>query len=492
MRSATWLATLGAALGAQALSTEEWQKQSIYQVLTDRFARTDLSTDACANLNDYCGGTWQGIISKLDYIQNMGFTAIWISPIVKNLEGYSTDGSGYHGYWAQDIYSLNANFGTAEDLKQLSAELHNRGMYLMVDVVTNHMGYLGCGDCVDYSVFHPFGSQDYYHPFCLIDYADEDSVRNCWMGSNTVSLPDLRTEDADVQAEYNRWVADLIATYGIDGLRADSVLEVGKDFWANFSEAAGQYIVGETYDGDPAIFPDWLNYLPGVMNYAQFYWVQRAFQSSAATMGELLDGVNTMKGQMATGTLGTFLENHDQARFPSLTADVALIKNAIAFTVLADGIPIVYYGQEQQFGGGSTPDNREALWTTGWDTSHELYGWIASLNQIRNQAVYAAGDGYVGYQAVPTSPDGHTLALRKGPLVSVHTNVGSGGGAYAVTLGADFTGFAAGQALTEVMGCTTTTTTADGSGALAFDMGPTTKVFVPSDLIAGSGICGGK
>jgi len=77
---------------------------------------------------------------------------------VENLSGSSTDGQSYHGYWAQDIYAVNSNFGTAASLKALSAALHSRGMYLMVDVVTNHMGYLGCGTCVDYSVFNPFNS----------------------------------------------------------------------------------------------------------------------------------------------------------------------------------------------------------------------------------------------------------------------------------------------------------------------------------------------
>jgi alpha-amylase len=78
--------------------------------------------------------------------------------VVENLSGNSADGESYHGYWAQDIYSVNSNFGTAADLKALSDALHAKGMYLMVDVVTNHMGYLGCGTCVDYSVFNPFNS----------------------------------------------------------------------------------------------------------------------------------------------------------------------------------------------------------------------------------------------------------------------------------------------------------------------------------------------
>lgn len=71
--------------------------------MTDRFARTDGSTSSSCDLNVYCGGTWQGLINKLDYIQQMGFTAIWISPVVQNVQGVTSDGDSYHGYWAQRI-----------------------------------------------------------------------------------------------------------------------------------------------------------------------------------------------------------------------------------------------------------------------------------------------------------------------------------------------------------------------------------------------------
>jgi Alpha amylase, catalytic domain len=77
---------------------------------------------------------------------------------VENLSGNSGDGEAYHGYWAQNINAVNTNFGSESDLIALSAALHARGMYLMVDIVTNHMGYLGCGTCVDYSRFTPFNS----------------------------------------------------------------------------------------------------------------------------------------------------------------------------------------------------------------------------------------------------------------------------------------------------------------------------------------------
>lgn len=128
-----------AVAGVGALNAEEWQKQTIYQVVTDRFARApsddsglgipnppDSDAD-CPAPKQYCGGSWQGIIDKLDYIQGMGFTAIWISPVIENTENASTEYS-YHGYWPRNFYALNHHFGTEEDLIGLSDALHARGM----------------------------------------------------------------------------------------------------------------------------------------------------------------------------------------------------------------------------------------------------------------------------------------------------------------------------------------------------------------------------
>lgn len=81
-------------VSVSALSAAEWRSQTIYQVMTDRFARTDGSTTAPCSTAEatYCGGTWKGIAQKLDYIQGLGATAVWISPFVKNVMGNSRDG----------------------------------------------------------------------------------------------------------------------------------------------------------------------------------------------------------------------------------------------------------------------------------------------------------------------------------------------------------------------------------------------------------------
>lgn len=151
----------------------------------------------------------------------------------------------YHGYWAQDLYSLNSHFGTTDDLKQLSKALHDRGMYLMVDVVVNHYGANMAPGSVDYSQFNPFNTADKFHSYCPVDYNNATSVVKCWLGDTKVPLPDIKTEDSGVRDTFNGWVKDFVSTYGIDGLRIDTLLHVEKDFWPGFGSAAGCYLLGE-------------------------------------------------------------------------------------------------------------------------------------------------------------------------------------------------------------------------------------------------------
>ena len=206
-----------------------------------------------------------------------------------------------------------------------------------------------------------------------------------------------------------------------------------------------------------------------------------------------MNGINEMKSDCADTTLlGSFLENHDNPRFPSYTSDLSLAKNAITFAMLADGIPIVYEGQEQHLSGSGTPYNREAIWLTDYSTTAPLYTWIAGVNQIRNHAVYEDGS-YVTYKAYPVYSDSSTIVMRKGDtnyqIISVFTNLGASGASYTLTLPSSDTGFTDSQAVTEVMSCTAYTT--DSSGNLAVSMASgLPRVFYPTAQLTGSGICG--
>lgn len=83
----------------------------------------------------------------------------------------------------------------------------------MVDIVVNHNGWNGAMSSVDFSQFHPFDNASYYHNACSVNYSDQWSIENCWIGDDKVALPDLRTEDQAVLDKYNVWIKDLVTNY---------------------------------------------------------------------------------------------------------------------------------------------------------------------------------------------------------------------------------------------------------------------------------------
>ena len=154
------------------------------------------------------------------------------------------------------------------------------------------------------------------------------------------------------------------------------------------------------------------------------------------------------------------------------------------------GIPIIYQGQEQHYAGKGTPRNREALWSSGYSDSSELYLWITRLNGIRARAVFQ-DDGYLTYNSRPIYSGSHTIAMRKGnpgsQVVGVFTNVGSSSSATAA-LSSSATGFEANQALVDMMSCTEYTTDSSGGITVTLSNG-LPKVLYPRASLSGSGIC---
>ena len=137
----------------ESATVEQWKDKVVYQILTDRFDTNPTTLTPCEDLTDYCGGTFKGIFNRLDYIKGLGVDAIWISPVITNVDG------GYHGYWAKNLYTINENFGTEDDLAELIKGAHDRELLVMVDVVTNHMGER----MEDIPQVVPFNDTAHYH-----------------------------------------------------------------------------------------------------------------------------------------------------------------------------------------------------------------------------------------------------------------------------------------------------------------------------------------
>ena len=396
---------------AGAASKKEWASRTIYQVLTDRFGTSTGSAPGCG-LSDYCGGTWKGIERQLDYIEGMGFDAVWISPVVKNTEG------GYHGYWAQDLTALNEHFGTEAELVSLLNALHNRGMYLMIDVVANHMGNPSAAR--GYSDFVPFNSSAHYHDCdgcprsCNIEHwGNQAEVEHCRLSG----LPDLNQTEPFVRSELIRWIRDVAAAHS-DGLRIDTIAEVEKPFWRELQSAVGMFAIGENYNGDIAYVSGYQDVLDSVLSYPMYFTMRDVFASGASmrSLGARL--ADDEQHYRDTSVLGTFIDNHDQPRFLAVQPDTWRYRNALVFTLFSTGIPIVYYGTEQGFRGGADPKNREPLWTSRYDTTTELYTFLRTTIRARRQ------------QAVWNSPlverwqDDQVYAFTRGNTLVVTTNQG--------------------------------------------------------------------
>jgi len=123
---------------------DDWRDEVIYQLITDRFADGDVNNNHNVNkksLTSWNGGDFQGIMDKVDYLKELGVTAVWISPIVKNVDS-DAGIAGYHGYWTQDFKGVNPHFGDLAKLREMIQYLHKHDIKVILDIVANHVGQL--------------------------------------------------------------------------------------------------------------------------------------------------------------------------------------------------------------------------------------------------------------------------------------------------------------------------------------------------------------
>ncbi|KAI0753794.1 glycoside hydrolase superfamily [Fomes fomentarius] len=484
MLALNWILASLSVTSALAASAEDWQNRAIYQLVTDRFATSDGSGPSCdTGDRKYCGGTWKGIVSKLDYIQNMGFDAVWISPVVKNVEGATEYGEAFHGYWPEDINSLNSHFGSADDLKALSSALHSRGMYLMVDVVVNHL--VSSTNPPDFSRFAPFSDQSKFHSECFIaNYDNQTDVEQCWLGDTKLPLADLNTEDDEVVQTMNAWIKNLVSEYGVDGVRIDTVKHVRKDFWPDFAKAAGVFTIAEVLHNETSYLAPYTEVLDSVLDYPTWFSLVSAFQSTSGNLSALAATVAASQSAYKGGELltGSFLDNHDQPRFQSMVQDDALVKNAVTWPFVQDGIPILYYGQEQGYQGGADPANREALWLSSYFEDKPLVQHVKKLNGARKAAV-AANSKFLTTPVKLYTPSGSTLAVSKPPLLALLTN---GGSSSSPKWDVPEAGYKPNEELVDIISCSKVTADANG-GVSATGSGGSPQVLLPASALGDAG-----
>lgn len=368
----------------EALTPTDWQDKSIYFIMTDRFSNGDTSNDNFggfyADKNDpkkYHGGDFQGIINNLDYIKNMGFTAIWITPVQTQKSA-----EAYHGYWTYDFYGVDGHLGSMAKLQELVSKAHAKEISVMLDVVANHTG-----DFQPYNGYAkaPFDQYDWYH-----HNGDTQDWNDQWWIENgdIAGLDDLNQENPAVAAELKNWISWLVQTTGVDGLRVDTVKHVPKWFWKDFDGAANTFTLGEVYSGDPAYVGDYTNYLDATLDFPMYYTITNVFAKDQS-MYQIKDRYTQDYRYKDAKLNGLFLDNHDVPRFlnqatgkPGENWDKwPQLKAALGFMFTSRGIPVLYQGTEQGFSGGHDPYNREDMI---FNTNSDLYNYIAKLNYVRN------------------------------------------------------------------------------------------------------------
>ena len=150
------------------------------------------------------------------------------------------------------------------------------------------------------------------------------------------NLPDLDQSNQFVRTTLKKWIHSTVQTYNLDGIRIDTVPEVPKDFWSEYTQSAGVYSVGEVFNGDPDYVGGYQGPVDGLLNYPMYYHINNAYQKQQSAR-TIHDGVNQNKAAFKdVSVLGNFIDNHDNERFLHGNKDWNLLKNALAYVIFAE------------------------------------------------------------------------------------------------------------------------------------------------------------
>ena len=357
----------------------------IYLIMPDRFSDGDPSNDDPAisrgqydrtNPKKYHGGDLQGIINHLQYLKDLGVTAIWITPIYDNDNKINAD---YHGYGAIDFYRMEEHFGTLAKLRELVDKAHSLGLKVIQDEVANHTGQ-------NHPWVHDEPTPTWYNG-TLQNHLDDtwqtwtlaDPHGTAQEQASTVNgwfvnvLPDVNQNDpeaAQYEIQNTLW---WLGAAGFDGIREDTFSYVPRSFWHDWNAAINRqypnvHVVGEVYDGDCGVvsfFQGGRKQADGIdtgvyslFDFPLFYPSRRVFAQGNSIQDLVKQEAHDWMFTDA-GHLVTFLGLHDMQRFMSDTgATPQGLELAQTFLLTNRGIPMIYYGDEIGMLGGNDPDNR--------------------------------------------------------------------------------------------------------------------------------------
>ncbi|MBS1566929.1 MAG: glycoside hydrolase family 13 protein [Bacteroidetes bacterium] len=366
----------------------------IYLLMPDRFSNGDPSNDRIAGMRDQSlnrdsiflrhGGDMQGVINHLDYLQGLGVTALWMTPVLENDMPNRTE----HGYAFTDHYTIEPRLGGADAYKKLSDELHHRGMKLVQDAVYNHVGLW------HFTVQDP-PMRDWLHQwpaFTHPNYKDQTQFdihaaqsdkkleTDGWF---TPEMPDLNQNNPYVANFLIQHAIWCVEEFGVDGWRIDTYVYLDLPFMNRcnkaltdeypritmFGEAWVTGTANEAYFTRNNINTPFKSNLTGVTDF------QCLFDGIQPSVKQGPDGVNRLYQTLSNDILYEnpmnnviFLDNHDMTRFyTEVGEDIAKQKMGLAWLLTERGIPQLYYGTEVLMKGKSDPDGWVRLdFPGGW------------------------------------------------------------------------------------------------------------------------------
>lgn len=409
----------------------------MYLIVPDRFSNGNPNNDnhplltEKVNRNDHSGrhgGDLQGIINQLDYIQNLGVSTIWCTPLCQDNDPVGS----YHGYGQSDVYQIDARFGTNQDYLKLAEELHQRNMKLVMDYVTNHWGkHWTFDDLPTYDWIHQFPgyAQTNYRMTTQVDpHAATSDATLCANGWFVKAMPDLNQSNPLMLTYLTQNAIWWIEYANLDGLRVDTYPYNDKTAIARWTQAImDEYpnfnIVGEVWMYQPAQIAYWQknsaigaiqsynSHLPSVMDFTlQTALTQSLSEDTPSWDKGLIKIYNSFANDFLypnVNNLLIFAENHDTPRFNQLYPNLQDYKLAMSLLATARGIPQLYYGSEigmkgekntsdgdirRDFPGGWQQDNRNAFTKEGrteienayHDFTAKLFTWRKNKKVIHS------------------------------------------------------------------------------------------------------------
>lgn len=367
-----------------------------YLIMPDRFANGDTKNDSIPGMFEGVhrekdgarhGGDIKGIVNKLDYLQDLGITTLWLNPVLENNQRKAS----YHGYAITDLYKVDRRFGTNEEYVAFVKDCHNRGLKVVQDMVMNHLGneHWLMRDLPEKDWVHQFPkfTRSNYRSSAVSDpYRSEADLRLMNDGWFDTTMPDVNQSNprfATYLIQNTIWWIEYAL---IDGIRMDTYPYNDKAFMARWcKEVLAEYpefnIVGEVWIDDVATTAYWQkdaknkdgyeSNLPSVTDFPLFFTLPQALADSGSWDTGLIRLYNLLATDFAYPNPGAnliFLDNHDVSRFYLLCGrSLAKFKMGVAFLLTTRGIPQLYYGTELLMDGdGGHHPNVRLDFPGGW------------------------------------------------------------------------------------------------------------------------------